>query len=242
MSILITSVLNSASDRLSISSSLSSIFGALICSFLWAIYIPVLEYLFHLRGRNLGICQGGATHSLHCGAVCGGGVQEGTIRLVWLSAGFQSLTPVPTSRLGPSGGDSLVCGLVYISRTLWDSPTNSPVRLGVSPTAEMPTGSYSQRVWGFISPCWNPGLHGLSRSPVVPPSCSLHANVGPPGPPATTSPTQSSSRSLPCHASPPQLLFFNPPTILNECFLFNSLVVGLPYSLIFWQFWSSFVF
>ena len=29
---------------------------------------------------------------------------------------------------------------------------------------------------------------------------------------------------------------------LDECSFFNSLVVGLPYSLIFWQFWLIFVF
>ena len=39
VSILITSVLNCASDRLAISLLLSSIFGALICSFIWAIYL-----------------------------------------------------------------------------------------------------------------------------------------------------------------------------------------------------------
>ena len=33
-----------------------------------------------------------------------------------------------------------------------------------------------------------------------------------------------------------------PPTGLDECFLFISLVVGLPHSLIFCQFWLFFVF
>ena len=33
-----------------------------------------------------------------------------------------------------------------------------------------------------------------------------------------------------------------PPTSLDECFFFNSLVVGLPCSLIFWQFWLFSVF
>ena len=33
-----------------------------------------------------------------------------------------------------------------------------------------------------------------------------------------------------------------PPTGLDECFFFNSLVVGLPYSLISCQFWLFFVF
>ena len=43
-----------------------------------------------------------------------------------------------------------------------------------------------------------------------------------------------STAALPCIIS-------SPPTGLNECFFFNSLVVGLPYSLIFWQFWLFFV-
>ena len=49
---------------------------------------------------------------------------------------------------------------------------NSPVRLGVSPAPSTSTGFYQQRFWGFTSPCWNPGLHCLSPSPVVPPSLS----------------------------------------------------------------------
>ena len=53
-------------------------------------------------------------------------------------------------------------------RTLWVSPTNFPVRLGVSAAASTPTGFFSQRLWGFISLHWNPGLRGLSHSPVVP--------------------------------------------------------------------------
>ena len=120
---------------------------------------------------------------------------------------------------------------------------NSPLRLGVSPTPIIPTRFSSQGFLGLISMHWNLALHGLSRSPVVPPSCSLHANVGPPGPPATTSPTQSSSRSLPCHVSSlPWLPVSSPFTNRDECFFFYSLVVRLPYSLIFWKFWLFFVF
>ena len=33
---------------------------------------------------------------------------------------------------------------------------------------------FQSEVWGFISPCWNPGLRSLSQSPVVPPSLSPH--------------------------------------------------------------------
>ena len=48
--------------------------------------------------------------------LCGGGVQEGTELLVRLSCGFQSLPPLPTSELGPSGADSRVVGFVYLLR------------------------------------------------------------------------------------------------------------------------------
>ena len=51
----------------------------------------------------------------------------------------------------------------------------------------------------------------------------LLTNVGPPSPPAATLPRA-------------------PPTGLDECFFFKSLVVGLPYSSIFYEFWLFFVF
>ena len=51
---------------------------------------------------------------VRCGAVCGGGVQKGTMPLAQLSAGFQSFLPLPTSKLVPSGADSPVGGFVYI--------------------------------------------------------------------------------------------------------------------------------
>ena len=67
-----------------------------------------------MSGGTLGICQGGVTHFGCCGAVCGGGVREETIPLAQLSVGFQSLPPLPTSKLGPSGADSWVGGFVYV--------------------------------------------------------------------------------------------------------------------------------
>ena len=51
---------------------------------------------------------------LCCDALCGEGVREGTMALALLSAGFQSLPPLPTSGMGPSGSDSNAGGLVYI--------------------------------------------------------------------------------------------------------------------------------
>ena len=62
-----------------------------------------------------------------------------------LSASFQSLPPLPTNQIGrfwccfPSGW---VC---VCSRTLWVSPTNSPMSLGVSSAAtSTPTGVFNQ--------------------------------------------------------------------------------------------------
>ena len=59
-----------------------------------------------------------------------------------------------------------------------------------------------------------------------------HTNVGPPSPPATALLRVLST----------QLPFSTPPTSLDECFFFNSLVVGLPYSSIFCEFWLFCVF
>ena len=100
-------------------------------------------------------------------------------------------------------------------------------------------------------------MRGLFRSPAIPPglsmrkcgaagsashhlvgsaSCSLACPVPQSatllGPPAADLPRVLSNR-LPISA---------PPTGLDECFFFISLVVGLPYSLIFCQFWLFFVF
>ena len=60
----------------------------------------------------------------------------------------------------------------------------------------------------------------------------LRANIGPPCLPATALPPVLSAQ-LPISA---------PLTSLDECFFFISFVVGLPYSLIFHQFWLVFVF
>ena len=58
--------------------------------------------------------RAGQPTSLHCGTVHGGGVRERTMALAPLSAGFQSLPPLPISQLGPSGADSQVGGFVYV--------------------------------------------------------------------------------------------------------------------------------
>ena len=86
----------------------------------------------------------------------------------------------------------------------------------------------------------------------------LYVNVGPRGLPATTlggllaaawpAPFHSLPpwwvcQPLPCReSSPPWLPVSTPPPGLDECFFFISLVVRLPYSWIFCQFWLFFVF
>ena len=57
------------------------------------------------------------------------------------------------------------------SRTLWISPMNSPLRLGVSPTARTPTG-FPTRDSEALFPHTGTLLHSVSHSPVVPPSLS----------------------------------------------------------------------
>ena len=124
------------------------------------------------------------------------------------------------------------------SRTLWVSPINSPVRLGVSPAgASTPTGVFSQRFEASF-----PRAGALGWMDCLTPHLPVyqHTNVGLPAPPTAASPAQVIQLS-PCHKSSlPWLLISIPPTSL-KCF-FNSLVVGFPYSLIFWQFWLFFVF
>ena len=120
-----------------------------------------------------------------------------------------------------------------------------------------PHGCFQSEDRGFISPFWSPGLHGLLHSPAIPPGLSMH-ECGATGS-ASHHLEESASCSLACpipqsaiwlcppvatlpESSPPQLPVSAPPTGLDECFFFISLVVRLPYSSIFCQFWLYFVF
>ena len=115
VSILITNVLNWASDMLAISSSLCCIFFLEFWSVLsFGPFFLSWHTCYVVRGRALGICQGRATQVTvlwHCMWVRG---QRGNNAACSLSASFQSLPLLPTSKLGPSGADSQVGSLVYI--------------------------------------------------------------------------------------------------------------------------------
>ena len=65
-----------------------------------------------LRVRALVFVELGHPTMLCCSAICGGGVQKGTMLLARLLAGFQSLFFLPTNKLGPSGSDSWVGGFL----------------------------------------------------------------------------------------------------------------------------------
>ena len=149
-----------------------------------------------------------------------------------LSASFQSFPPLSTSKLGPYGADSWVHWFVYVLGSLWVSPMNTPMKLGVPPC--------SCNLHRFLQPevlrLSFPVLEPWVVQSVSLPSCSSWFIC-----------TQMWDCPLcqppPCYVSTlPQLPISTPPTSMNECFFFNSLVVGLPYSSIFWQFWLFFCF
>ena len=106
------------------------------------------------------------------------------------------------------------------------------MRLGVSPAASStPTGVFNQRLEALF-PCAGALGCVVCLAPQLFLRVYLHASVGPPGLPAA---------ALLCVLSA-QLPISAPPTGLDECVFFNSLVVRLPYSLIFCQFWLFFAF
>ena len=103
--------------------------------------------------------------------------------LVQLSVAFQSLPPLPTSKLGPSGADSWVGGFLYIL-----GPCGSLLKLsceaGSFSCYPNPHRFFQSEVLRFYFPVLEPWC-GLSGSPVVPPFYP-HANVGLPTPAAAT--------------------------------------------------------
>ena len=127
---------------------------------------------------------------------------------------------------------------------------NSPVRLEVSPIAAFtPTGVFNQR-FEALFPC--AGARGCMVFFAPPPFLLVYlcGNVGLQDLPATTLwgllaaawPAPFHNPPPCCESSLPRLPVSAPPTCLDECFFFISLVVGLPFSLIFCQFSLIFVF
>ena len=187
-----------------------------------------------VRSRAIGIGQFGAIHvTVLWWGMWGSGLKGNNMAcsaLCWFSV--TSLTT--HQQVGPFWCFFLGRWVCINYRTLWVSPMNSPLRLGVSPTAIIPTSFSSQGFLGLISMHRNLALHGLSHSSVVPPGLSKR-KYG-------TAPAAS------CHfacSEPPAASFLwvlSTPAGLDECFFLNSLVVRLPYILIFWKFCLFFIF
>ena len=135
------------------------------------------------------------------------------------------------------------------------SPTNSPVMLGVSPAAtSTPMGVFKQR-FEALFPCTGALGCVVCFALTVPPSLSMRECGAPPGLSmhecgaagsasyCTACPIPQSTTSLGPPAATLQRVLSTPatvstpPTGLDECLFFISLVVRLPYSLIFCQFW-----
>ena len=137
--------------------------------------------------------------------------------LAWLSASFQSVPLLPTSKLGPSGADSQVCRLVYVL---------GPLGLSIELSYEARSFSChlnphrfpELEVLRLYFPALDPGLCGLSCSPVVPPNLSTcecgttHSAshclalstsqcLAHPGPPAATLPSILSTLDAHLHPS-----------------------------------------
>ena len=226
VSFLITSVLNCASARLAISLLLScSISGALICSFPWANFLSWCAC--YIKGQSLRCSPGqGNCWLLSCDAVCGGGAEREHWCLLHSLPDFNHSLHHPQSNWVPPVliPESAACAH---SRPLWVSPTNSPARLGVAPTAaSTPMGVFNQRFEALFPRAGALGgvvcLATLHFLPVY-----LCANVGPWGLPAASLPSPLHNppscwvRQLPpCHGSPPRLPVSAPPTGLDECLLY----------------------
>ena len=138
---------------------------------------------------------------------------------------------LPTIKLGPSGADSRVRGFVNVrgscgsvQRTLlWGWEFLLPPQ---------PPQVFSVRGFEALFPCTGTLDCVVCPAPQLFLPVYLYWNVELPCPQAAALPRVLYTR-LPVSA---------PPMGLDECFFFNSLVVGLPYSLILCQFWLFFVF
>ena len=152
-----------------------------------------------------------------------------------LSAGFQSLPLLPTIKLGPSSAVSRVGGLVHAL---------GPV--GLSNKLSCEAGSFSccrlnpHRRFGVLFPCAGTLGCAVCLIPQLFLLVYLHTEVEPPTLPAAALPAL--VLQLPQQVLSTRIPISAPPTSLCECFFFNSLVVRLPYSSIFCQFWLFFVF
>ena len=158
-----------------------------------------------------------------------------------LSAGFHSGPRLPRIKLGPSGADSRVGGFVYILAPCGSLQWTLLWGWEFLPLLPQPPQVFS--ISGLI--LYFPMLELRVASSVSLPICSSRFICTRmwDRPVRNLLPHWSCSLRLDSESYLPGCLSPSaPPTSLDECFFFNCLVVGFPYSLIFCQFWLFFVF
>ena len=148
---------------------------------------------------------------------------------------FSVTSPATYNQIGPFWCSFLGRWVCVHSRTLWVSPMNSPGGWEFLPLPSQPPQVFSVIGFEALFPCTESLGCVVCLAPQLFLLVYLHGNVGLPslqaaslpGPPVTALPWVLSTQ-VPVSA---------PPTGLDECLFFNSLVVRLPHSLIFFQFW-----
>ena len=157
--------------------------------------------------------------------------------LAQLSAGFQSLPPLPTIKLGPFGAASQVGGFVYVLGLFGSFQWTLLWGWEFLPLLPQPPQVFSIRGLRLYFPCagtlgWAV-CHQVHQLLPHHPAAALPALLHNP-PPRWVHQLPFCRESSPPGC--PSLPVSAPPTGLDECF-FISLVVRLPYSSIFPQFW-----
>ena len=147
MSVLIASVLNCASHRLAISSSLSCIFsGALKCSVIWAFFFFWSWRFCYFKRRSLRCSPGWGNSGRSAVRLYVGEGPRGSNGACSTLHRISATPSATHNQIGPLWcwfPSGWACAR---SRPLWVSPTTSPVRLGVSPAAApTPMGVFNQR-------------------------------------------------------------------------------------------------
>ena len=180
-----------------------------------------------LRGGALGVHRDGVMLVAVLWRCTWGRGPEGAMAPASLSSGFQSFTCYPQSNWAP---------LVLVPEWVGLSNDLSCEAGSLSCCRPNPHGCFQSKVWGFISPCWSPGLHGLFCSPTICPSLSMR-ECGAAGSASgqtacPVGPTLRQSRSCHGNASPLRPSYWS-----GWMFLFYLLGVGLPFRSIFCQFW-----
>ena len=120
--------------------------------------------------------------------------------LAQLSASFQSLPLLPTSKLGPSGANSPVGGFVYILGPC-GSLQQTLLQGWEFLLLPQPLQIFPVRSFQALFPCSGTVGCAVCLTPQLSLPVYPHANVGPPSPPATALPLVLSAPAAHLHPS-----------------------------------------